>query len=48
MSTTMNLASSLKININGNDNIALVWGSSVNILTNKGVYNKQSTLSIPS
>lgn len=40
MSTAMNLASSLKIHINDNDNIALVWGSSVNILTNKGVYNK--------
>lgn len=44
----MSLTSSLKIHINGNDSIALVCGSSVNILTNKGVYNNQSTLSIPS
>lgn len=40
MSTVMWLASALKICINGNDSIALVHGSSVNILTNKGVYNK--------
>lgn len=39
MSTAMDLASSLKIRINGNDSIALVDGSSVNILTNRGVYN---------
>lgn len=39
MSTAMSLASALKIRINGNDSIALVCGSSVNILTNKGVYN---------
>ena len=49
MSTAMQLASALKIRINGNDSIALVDGSSVNILTNKGVYSNQSTLSsIPS
>ena len=49
MSTAMWLASALKIRINGNDSIALVDGSSVNILTNKGVYSNQSTLSsIPS
>lgn len=40
MSTAMVLVSALKIRINGNDNIVLVHGSSVNILTNKGVYNK--------
>lgn len=45
MSTAMDLASALKIRINGNDSIALVDGSSVNILTNKGVYSNQSTLS---
>ena len=48
MSTAMVLASALKIRINGNDSIALVHGSNVNILTNKGVYSNQSTLSIPS
>lgn len=44
MSTTMDLASSLKIRINGNDSIVLVRGSRVNILTNRGVYSNQSTL----
>lgn len=48
MLTAMDLASALKIRINGNDSIALVHGSHVNILTNKGVYSNQSTLSIPS
>lgn len=49
MSTAMWLVSALKIRINGNDSIALVCGSYVNILTNKGVYSNQSTLSsIPS
>ena len=45
----MSSASALKIRINGNESIALVHGSHVNILTNKGVYSNQSTLSsIPS
>lgn len=49
LSTVMSSASALKIRINGNDSIALVCRSSVNILTNKGVYSNQSTLSsIPS
>lgn len=39
MLTAMSLVSALKIHIDGNDSIALVCGSSVNILTNKGVYN---------
>lgn len=49
MPTAMSLASALKIRINGNDSIALVCRSHINILTNKGVYSNQSTLSsIPS
>lgn len=49
LSTVMSSASALKIRINGNDSIALVCRSSVNILTNRGVYSNQSTLSsIPS
>ena len=45
MPTVMWLASALKIRINGNDSITLVDGNRVNILTNKGVYSNQSTLS---